>query len=78
MTDDLSRRVREHKRRECDFTRKYEINKLVYYETCSSRTAAAAREKEIKGWKRFKKVALIEKENPEWRDLSERELTYLA
>jgi putative endonuclease len=53
------------------FTTKYHITHLVYFEATQDIYAAIAREKQIKGWLRAKKIALIESLNPEWRDLSE-------
>jgi len=53
------------------FTKKYNITKLVYYEETNDIQAAIAREKQIKGWVRSKKIALIESANPKWDDLSE-------
>ena len=71
MTNNLQRRVSEHQTgRGSMFTSKYRVNQLVYYETTSSVHVAIAREKEIKAWRREKKVALIEGMNPTWRDLS--------
>ncbi len=71
VTNDLERRVYEHKNKlVAGFTRKYNITKLVYYEETNDVQIALAREKQIKGWLRSKKVALIEGENPEWKDLS--------
>ena len=71
VTNDLERRLYEHKSRLVPgFTRKYKIDWLVYYEQTSDVEAARAREKQIKGWRRSKKVALIEMMNPSWRDLS--------
>jgi putative endonuclease len=56
----------------CDgFTRRYLIDRLVYYETTNDVEAAIRREKEIKSWVRRKKIYLIESVNPEWKDLSE-------
>jgi len=52
------------------FTSKYNIDQLVYYETTNDVHVAIEREKQIKGWRREKKIALIESMNPEWRDLS--------
>jgi len=52
------------------FTQRYNVTLLVHAETYPNPTAAIAREKQIKGWVRAKKIALIESENPEWRDLS--------
>ena len=72
MTNDIVRRTQEHKEgRGSKFTSKYRINRLVYYESTNDVHAAIAREKQIKGWLRAKKIALIESINPEWRDLSE-------
>ena len=72
VTNDLTRRVFEHKNKMIDgFTRKYNITKLVYYEETNDIQAAIGREKQIKGWLRSKKIALIESVNPEWNDLSE-------
>jgi putative endonuclease len=72
VTGDLMRRVYEHKRKLVQgFTSKYNIQYLVYYESTPSVHAALAREKQIKGWLRSKKIALIESVNPEWKDLSE-------
>jgi len=72
VTNDLERRVLEHKNKlvEC-FTKKYNISKLVYFEDTDDVRIAIMREKQIKGWLRKKKIALIETVNPEWRDLSE-------
>jgi len=72
MTDDLSRRVNEHKDGGgTGFTKKYRITRLVYYETTNDVRAAIQREKQIKGWLRRKKIALVETTNPESKDLSE-------
>ncbi len=72
VTGNLVKRVFEHKQKLVPgFTTKYNITKLVYYDTTNSIEAAIAREKQIKGWLRRKKIALIERENPEWKDLSE-------
>lgn len=71
MTNNLERRVAEHKAGEiAGFTQKYHIKKLVYYELGDYVHSALDREKEIKGWSRAKKVKLIESINPEWKDLS--------
>jgi putative endonuclease len=70
MTNDLVRRVAQHKRRELPgFTKRYNLDRLVYFEHTLHVDAAIAREKQIKGWVREKKVALIETRNPEWVDL---------
>jgi putative endonuclease len=72
VTNNLVRRVYEHKNKLISgFTSKYNVNKLVYYENFQSVFDAIKREKEIKGWKREKKVALINSFNPEWKDLYE-------
>ena len=72
MTNDIVRRIQEHKEgRGSKFTSKYRINRLVYYESTNDVLSAIAREKQIKGWLRSKKIALIESVNPDWRDLSE-------
>ena len=71
VTNDLKRRVFEHKRKLIPgFTSKYNITRLVYFETCSDIKSAITREKQIKGWLRSKKIALIESVNPNWIDLS--------
>ena len=71
MTNDLGRRIVEHKNGEiAGFTQRYQLNRLVWFEYFSDVTAAITREKELKGWRRSKKLALIEKENPRWFDLS--------
>lgn len=67
---DLIRRVYEHKNHFVKgFTKQYNIEKLVYYEVYEDRDAALAREKQIKAGSRKKKIDLINKTNPEWRDL---------
>ncbi len=70
MTNDLKRRVYEHRNKLSDgFTKKYNLTKLVYYELFFDINDAIRREKEIKGWRREKKNNLIESMNPEWLDL---------
>ena len=72
MTNNLARRVYEHKQKLTPgFAQKYNVNRLVYFETFGQVQAAIAREKAIKGWLRQKKIALIESSNPKWADLSE-------
>ena len=72
MTNNLERRVQEHKiGLGSEFTSKYKITQLVYYESTNDVRVAIEREKEIKNWLRAKKVTLIEAKNPQWRDLSE-------
>jgi putative endonuclease len=71
VTNNLERRVYEHKNKlVAGFTSKYNITKLVYYEETNDVQVALAREKQIKGWLRSKKIVLIESDNPEWKDLS--------
>ncbi len=73
MTGDLAHRVFEHKHKVVPgFTSRYNLTKLVYYEMFFYPDAAIAREKELKGWLRKRKIALIEGVNPQWRDLAER------
>ncbi|MEQ8910564.1 MAG: GIY-YIG nuclease family protein [Vicingaceae bacterium] len=72
MTNDLERRVSEHKSGEIKgFTSKYKCYKLVYFEVFPSPKEAISREKQIKGGSRAKKEALINKENQDWKDLAE-------
>ena len=72
VTNDLQGRVFVHKNKINEgFTKKYNIAKLVYYEEFSDSYSAIVREKQIKGWLRKKKIALIESMNPEWTDLAE-------
>jgi putative endonuclease len=71
-TNDLLRRVYEHKNKLVPgFTQKYNLDRLVYYESTGDVRVALQREKQIKGWVRAKKVALIVSTNRAWRDLSE-------
>ena len=71
VTNDLGRRVYEHKYRlGAGFTSNYFLERLVYFEDTDDSGAAIAREKELKGWRRSKKIALIQKVNPRWSDLS--------
>jgi len=70
VTSNLIRRVWEHKNKIVPgFTAKYNIDKLVYFEPLGEARYAIEREKEIKGWRRDKKVALIVLKNPDWLDL---------
>ena len=72
VTNNLLRRVYEHKNKLVPgFTSKYNIQFLAYYEAGADIRAAIAREKQIKGWLRAKKIALIDSINPEWKDLAE-------
>ena len=71
VTNDLERRVWEHRARTADgFTSRYNIDRLVWYESTGQVMDAIDREKEIKAWRREKKVRLIERENPGWVDLA--------
>ena len=71
VTSDINRRVWQHKSGLIPgFTRRYGITQLVYVETTGAARDAIAREKQIKGWLRQKKIALIESQNPEWLDLA--------
>ena len=71
VTNDLGRRVAEHKLGEVPgFTRRYQLNRLVWFEYFRDINNAIAKEKQLKGWLRSKKNALIEKNNPRWFDLS--------
>ena len=72
ITNDLKRRAYEHKEKFVEgFTRRYNIDKLVYYECCESVESAISREKQIKGGSRSDKIILIDTMNKEWRDLYE-------
>jgi putative endonuclease len=71
VTNDLERRVYEHKMKLIPgFAARHSLDRLVYYETGENITGAINREKQIKGWLRSKKIKLIESMNPEWKDLS--------
>ena len=71
VTNNLTRRIYEHKSEiNKGFSQKYKTHKLVYYEVYNHSQEAIAREKQIKGFLKIKKIALIEKMNPDWRDLS--------
>ena len=70
MTNDVMSRIRHHSNNKLNsFTGKYKLNKLVWFEAFNTPEEAIRREKEIKGWLRSKKIDLIEKKNPEWKDL---------
>jgi len=70
VTNNLERRLYEHKNKLVKgFTEKYNVNKLVYFEETQDVTAAIAREKEIKKWRREKKNQLVNRMNPNWKDL---------
>ncbi len=71
VTNDLLRRIYQHKNStKPTFTLKYGVNLLVYFEESNDINVAIEREKQIKSWKRKKKIALIEEYNPSWQDLS--------
>ena len=71
VTGNLTRRLYEHRNKLVDgFTKQYNVHKLVYYEHTNDVYSAISREKQLKNWNRSKKITLIEKMNPEWRDLS--------
>ncbi len=70
VTSDLIKRIWEHKQDLVEgFTQKYKVHQLVYFEQHQDMLAAIAREKQLKKWNRAWKLALIEKTNPDWRDL---------
>lgn len=72
VTNDLKRRLYEHKNKLIiGFTKKYNLNKLVYFEETQDIHTAIAREKEIKKWRREKNDRLVNETNPAWQDLSE-------
>jgi putative endonuclease len=72
MTNNIVRRVRQHKERAHEgFTARYNIDRLVWYEVWHYVRTAIARERQIKPWRREKKIRLIESLNPTWQDLSE-------
>ena len=72
MTNDIKRRVYEHKNKLIEgFTAKYNINKLVYFESTNDVNSAIEREKVLKKWARIKKINLIEMQNSAWQDLSD-------
>jgi len=71
VTNDLIRRIDEHQGGEfAGFTAKYKVNRLVYFEQYDDIGAAIAREKQLKNWRREKKIALVRSTNPGWTDLS--------
>ena len=71
VTGNLERRLYEHKNKLADgFTKKYNVSKLVYFESTSDVYSALSREKQLKKWTRAKKNQLVETLNPEWKDLS--------
>jgi len=71
VTRDLHRRLYEHRNKLLEgFTKRYNVTQLVYFESTTDVWAAISREKQIKGWSRSKKIALILSTNPEWTDLA--------
>lgn len=71
VTGDLGRRVHEHRHKLFEgFTKQYNVTQLVYFESMTDVRAAIAREKQIKGWSRSKKIALVLSKNPRWKDLA--------
>ncbi|MEW6143856.1 MAG: GIY-YIG nuclease family protein [Thermodesulfobacteriota bacterium] len=72
VTNDLTRRVYEHKEKLVEgFTKKYNVSKLIYYEVCEDIYGAISREKQIKAGSRMKKIELINRMNKDWKDLYE-------
>ena len=70
VTSRLIKRVYQHKQGEVEgFSKRYNVNRLVYFEKFGSAIEAITREKQLKKWKREWKIRLIEEQNPEWRDL---------
>ncbi len=71
VTNNLQRRIFEHKNKLVEgFTKRYYLNYLVYFEETTDVSSTIAREKQIKSWRRAKKIDLIESSNPQWKDLS--------
>jgi len=72
VTNDVAKRAFQHKSKQIQgFTQKYNLYKLVYFEAFADVGAAIARKKQVKGWLRSKKVALVNSRNPQWKDLAE-------
>jgi len=72
VTNDIVRRVYEHRQKvKPGFSARYNVTQLVWYEIHAHPQTAIAREKELKGWRRARKIALVTESNPTWRDLSE-------
>jgi putative endonuclease len=71
VTGNIRRRIWQHKQHAIEgFTSEYDVTRLLYFEVFDEVLNAISREKQLKGWRRAKKVALIEKQNPQWKDLS--------
>ncbi len=71
VTTDLPRRLEEHRSGNSVHTAKYKIDRLIYVETFDTAPDAIEREKQLKRWRRKKKIAPINRSNPEWRDISD-------
>jgi len=72
MTNDIKKRVYQHKNHLiAGFTDKYSVDRLLYVETTSDPVSAIRREKQLKKWRREKKAALVDSQNPDWKDLSQ-------
>ena len=72
VTGYFDRRIMQHKMDTIEgFTKKYKVHRLVYYEAFDHAANAISREKQLKGWRRARKIALLEKTNPRWQDLAE-------
>jgi putative endonuclease len=78
MTNNLNRRLNEHKTAKRGFAASYRMTRLVYFETFSSPYQALTREYQIKKWRREKKIALIESINPEWEELVVEDETWIS
>jgi len=79
VTNNLRRRVYQHKQKQiAGFTQRYNVTQLMHYEIFGDVRLAIAREKQVKAWRREKRVVLISKHNPHWRDLSEDWLAHLT
>ncbi len=77
VTNDLARRVDEHKRGvNAGFTSRYRITRLVYFEEFTDIRDAIAREKQVKDWTRARRVGLVEQRNPFWRDLTDLQFSF--
>jgi putative endonuclease len=72
VTSDLTKRLAPHKAGVFEgFTKRYHVDRLVFYDSTHDVRTALARERQLKGWVRRRKIALIEQDNPKWRDLGE-------
>ena len=78
LTDDLPRRMLHHKNGTYDsFTKKYQVNRLMFFETYTDQKTAEMREQQVKKYRRAKKIELFESKNPKWEDLTEELLVLL-